>query len=113
MSKQNMNVQAGPMQQRIQQAIVAQLQPSYLDVINESHMHSGPATESHFKLLVVSAVFEGLSAVKRHQKVYQVLAAELRDGVHALAMHLYTPSEWQQSGQLAPVSPACRGGSAT
>ena len=85
--------------------------PQHFDLINESHMHSGPATESHFKLIVVSESFDGLSAVKRHQRMYAVLADELRDGVHALALHLYTPGEWDTAQGLAPASPDCRGGS--
>jgi BolA family transcriptional regulator, general stress-responsive regulator len=98
------------MQQRIQHKVDAGIGPQHFDLINESHMHSGPATESHFKLVVVSERFEGLSAVKRHQQLYALLADELRDGVHALALHLYTPAEWQ-SRQKAPDSPDCRGGS--
>lgn len=87
------------------------LQPHYLDIINESHMHSGPATESHFKVTLVSDDFEGVRAVQRHQRVYGLLGEELSGGVHALALHLYTPREWHQRQGSAPESPACRGGS--
>lgn len=86
------------------------LEPLHLDVINESYMHSGPATDSHFKLILVSAVFEGMRAVARHQHVYQILAEELAGEVHALALHLYTPNEWQVTSDV-PVSPNCKGGS--
>ena len=86
------------------------LEPMYVDVVNESHMHSGPATDSHFKLVVVSAAFEGIRAVARHQRVYQILAEELAGEVHALALHLYTPDEWQVTSGV-PVSPNCKGGS--
>ncbi len=82
---------------------------SHLEVLNESHMHSGPATESHFKITAVSPNFEGVSAVKRHQTVYQLLAHELRSGVHALALHLYTPAEWERKNASAPRSPDCMG----
>lgn len=81
----------------------------YLQVLNESHMHAGPATESHFKITAVSPNFDGLSAVKRHQRVYQLLAHELRSGVHALALHLYTPAEWDRKNAAAPRSPDCMG----
>lgn len=99
------------MQARIEAKVNHGIEPQYLDLVNESHMHSGPATESHFKLTAVSERFEGLSAVKRHQVLYGLLADELRDGVHALALHLYTPAEWQARQTVAPVSPDCRGGS--
>ena len=85
-------------------------QPQVLDIINESHMHSGPATDSHFKLLIVSDVFEGLRPVARHQKVYGVLADELAGEVHALALHTHSPAEWVASA-VVPASPDCRGGS--
>ena len=87
------------------------LQPQYLDIINESHMHGGPATESHFKITLVSDAFEGVRAVQRHQKVYGLLSEQLQGGVHALALHLYAPDEWVQYGDDVPASPDCRGGS--
>lgn len=99
------------LQQRIQDKVAAGIAPQHFDLINESHMHSGPATESHFKLVVVSERFDGLNAVKRHQQLYGLLEEELRDGVHALALHLYTPAEWSQRQATAPASPDCRGGS--
>jgi BolA protein len=52
--------------------------------------------------VLVSQSFEGQSAVKRHQSVYAVLAAELQSGVHALALHTYLPEEWKSS-ILCPV----------
>ena len=93
----------------IENKLNAAFNPAYLDVTNESHMHSGPATDSHFKVTLVSDSFSALSRVKRHQEVYAILADELAGSVHALALHLYAPDEW--SGGSAPDSPNCRGGS--
>lgn len=87
---------------------------SLLHVENESHKHSVPPnSETHFKVTMVSPVFVGQMKVKRHQAIYKVLAEELEvdSGVHALAMHLYSPEEWEASGQVAPTSPNCMGGS--
>ena len=85
--------------------------PDHLEVINESASHNVPeGSESHFKVVLVSQSFEGQSAVKRHQSVYVVLAAELQSGVHALALHTYLPVEWEKR-QSAPISPDCLGGS--
>lgn len=89
-------------------AKLAVLSPLHLDILNESHMHAGPATESHFKLVVVSAEFDGKRPVARHQRVYQLLAEELAGPVHALALHLYSPQEWQNATVLP--SPQCQGG---
>lgn len=86
---------------------LAVLNPLHLELINESHMHAGPATDSHFKLVLVSADFAGLRPVARHQKVYALLSEALAGPVHALALHLYTPEEWQQAS--VPASPSCQG----
>ena len=90
--------------------ILAKLVPlnaSHTDIVNESHMHAGPATDSHFKLVVVADCFEGKRAVQRHQQVYGLLNEELAGPVHALALHLYTPSEWEDA--IVPASPNCQG----
>lgn len=84
--------------------------PDHLDVLNESHNHGGPGTETHYKVTLVATAFEGVRAVARHQKVYALVQDEMRRGLHALALHLYTPAEWAATG-VAPDSPACRGGS--
>ena len=99
------------MQSSIEQKITQDLHPQFLAVENESHRHSGPATESHFKLTVVAEQFAELSRVKRHQRVYALLADELAGAVHALALHLYSPEEWQENESGRPDSPDCRGGS--
>ena len=87
-------------------------QPQHLEVVNESHQHSVPAnSETHFKVVLVSAAFDGRRKVARHQQVYAQLAEELAGPVHALALHTYTPLEWQQRNAPAPGSPECLGGS--
>ncbi len=95
------------MRERIQSSL-GLLQPEYLEVQDESHMHSR-GQETHYKAVVVSEHFAGLNSVKRHQKVYGTLG-ELMGQFHALALHTYTPEGWAARGQ-APDSPTCRGGS--
>ncbi|MCO4758553.1 MAG: BolA family transcriptional regulator [Oceanospirillaceae bacterium] len=94
----------------IEQKLQAGLAVEHMDIENESHMHSGPATDSHFKLTLVSDDFTGKRLVQRHQLIYGLLADELQSPVHALAMHLYTAEEWQKRAAPAPLSPNCRGG---
>lgn len=85
--------------------------PQFLNVDNESHGHNvAKNAETHFKVVLVSEAFDGVRKVARHQQVYACLAAELDAGVHALALHLYTPAEWAEKGE-APASPNCMGGS--
>ncbi|GJM13141.1 MAG: transcriptional regulator [Pseudohongiella sp.] len=98
-------------QESIQEKLANALQPSVLEVVNESHMHGGPATESHFNITAVSAEFTDLNLVRRHQTVYKLLQQELDGGVHALALHLYTSAEWEQRRGASPSSPDCKGGS--
>ena len=80
-------------------------------VQNESHLHSGAATESHFNLTIGSDYFSNLTRVKRHQAVYKLLSEELSNGVHALALHLFTTNEWSSKEARPQNSPTCLGGS--
>lgn len=97
---------------RLHDALVAALAPAALEVHDESHGHSVPrGSESHFKIVIVSDRFEGLSLVARHRLVNETVAAEFQHGLHALAIHAYTPEQWQARGQSFPSSPPCRGGS--
>ncbi|MEX0963053.1 MAG: BolA/IbaG family iron-sulfur metabolism protein [Pseudohongiellaceae bacterium] len=98
-------------QQTIEAKLAQGLQPLVLEVANESHMHGGPATESHFNITAVATAFEDMNLVRRHQAVYKLLAEELAAGVHALALHLYTGAEWELRQESSPSSPDCRGGS--
>lgn len=91
--------------QKLQQAFA----PEHLEVINESHMHSGPATESHFKVVIVCDDFMGKMLLARHRLVNKVLQEELNGGIHALALHTMTMEEWFKKGN-APESPPCAGG---
>lgn len=97
----------------INDLLVQGLAPIRLDVINESHMHNVPAgSESHFKLVIVSDQFDGKKLIARHRSVNGLLENVLRDKIHALSMHTYTPEEWQQRGGEVPESPPCMGGKA-
>ena len=99
-------------QEQIESKLKQQFSPEYLGVENESSNHSVPPnSETHFKIVLVSPEFEGKSKVMRHQRVYGALGEELKAGVHALALHLYTPEEWAARVGEAPVSPNCMGGS--
>jgi BolA protein len=83
---------------RIRLALMDALQPARLDVTNESALHArhrgSPGTgESHFRVLIVSERFEGKTRIERHRMVNEALAAELRNGLHALAIKALTPGE--------------------
>jgi BolA protein len=102
----------GPVQRSIRDALIDQLTPHHLEVINESHMHSGPpGRESHFKVVVVTEQFDGKNRIKRHQAVNRACKPMFDDGLHALAIHTWTPGEWTDRGGVVPDSPLCKGGS--
>ena len=71
------------------------LSPDSMDVIDDSASHAGhllhpgggaPPGETHFTVKIVAAVFAGQSRLQRHRTINHILADELRDGVHALAI---------------------------
>lgn len=80
--------------------------PERLAVVNESSQHAGHhhvesghhATfdgtgETHFRVRIVSSAFAGKSRVERHRAVNELLADELKRGVHALAIEPAAPGE--------------------
>jgi len=85
-------------EQAIREALMVALEPTRLDVVNESHMHAGHASspgtgESHFRVLVVASAFEGRSRIERHRFVNAALGDLLRDRIHALAIKAFAPGE--------------------
>jgi BolA family transcriptional regulator, general stress-responsive regulator len=86
------------METEIRNRLMVALEPTRLDVINESHLHAGhrnsPGTgESHFRVLIVSKRFEAVSRVSRHRMVNEALAGLVGGKVHALALNAFAPGE--------------------
>jgi len=96
----------------IEEKLLSAFSPLYLDVVNESHQHNvAPGSESHFKVTIVTSDFEEERLIKRHRAVNAVLADELAEKIHALALHTYTEKEWQDYyADNTPLSPKCLGG---
>ena len=96
----------------IEQKLLDAFTPSHLEVINESNNHNvPPGSESHFKVVIVAKAFEGERLIKRHRLVNAVLADELAQKIHALALHTYTEEQWQAHyAENTPLSPNCAGG---
>lgn len=88
----------GPVASEIATRLTAALDPTHLEVINDSHHHAGHmgddgTGESHFTVIVESAAFEGQSRVQRQRLVNTALAELLRDHIHALAIRTRAPGE--------------------
>lgn len=97
-------------QSRIEDVLSTALSPDYLQVEDESHQHNVPeGAESHFKVTIASSEFAAMNRVGRHRAVNRLLADEFSGGLHALALHTYTPDEWAAQGG-SPHSPPCLGG---
>ncbi|MEQ8824206.1 MAG: BolA family protein [Filomicrobium sp.] len=85
-------------EQTMREKLLVSLEPTRLDIINESELHAGhrgsPGTgESHFRLLIVSEAFTGKSRVDRHRIVNEILSDELAGRIHAMALKTYAPGE--------------------
>jgi BolA protein len=98
-------------QAQIEQKLLEHFQPSHLEIVNESHMHNVAAgSESHFKVVIVTDAFDGKRLIMRHRSVNKLLADELANHIHALALHTYTEKEWHELYDGPAPSPKCLGG---
>lgn len=72
------------------------LQPQSIEIIDDSALHAGHAGAregGHYRLTIVSALFEGRKTMERHRMVYAALASLMQSGIHALNISAKTPSE--------------------
>jgi len=95
---------------RIAEKLTEAFTPARLDVVDESHQHAGhagarPGGETHYRVHIVAQAFAGKSRVERHRMVNETLSAELKGGVHALAIHASAPGESAASALNPPYSP--------
>ena len=88
---------AAPTAQQLHQRLQDVLAPTQLEVIDESHQHSGHAGANgsgfgtHFRVRIRAAVFTGKSPVARHRLVYDALQDFMVQGLHALAIEAQVP----------------------
>ena len=96
-------------QDALEQKLKTDLEPIFLEVVNESGNHNvPPGSESHFKVLVVSSAFQGKSTIARHRLIYKILEQELAARIHALSLKTLTPEQWETAGQnISTNSPPC------
>ena len=78
--------------QAIEQRLRERLQPTALEVLDESSAHAGhagaQAEGSHIRVRIASPLFTPLSRVARHRLVYDALQDFIDAGLHALAIEL-------------------------
>jgi BolA protein len=82
--------------ERIESLLRATFAPTLLEVVDDSARHAGhagarPGGETHYRVIVVSERFHGLSRVECQRLVYAALEDELRGGLHALQLSARAP----------------------
>ena len=86
---------ADPTPEQVRDFISAGLPCEHLEVEGDGR---------HFFATIVSAAFEGLPRVRRHQRVYAALGDRMREQIHALSMKTLTPTEHAAAPGTPPTS---------
>jgi BolA protein len=78
---------------------LAVLEPTRVEIVDESHLHAGHAGAAsgggHYRLTVVSPLFVGKSTLERHRMIYSALHELMQHGIHALNIRAFAPDEVQ------------------
>jgi BolA protein len=88
----------GQVAEQMKTRLQAAFAPTRLEITDDSDKHQGHAGhreggESHFTVVIESAVFSGLSRVERQRRINHALAEELAGPVHALSIRATAPGE--------------------
>ncbi|MBE9533175.1 MAG: BolA family transcriptional regulator [Proteobacteria bacterium] len=72
------------------------LNPTYLDIQDDSALHAGHAGNTgggHYTVTIVSEQFDNLSLIKRHRLVYDAAKSLMNTDIHALSIHAKTAGQ--------------------
>jgi BolA protein len=82
---------------RLESRLRAALQPTELQVTDDSHLHAGHAGAAgghgHFSVLLVAERFSGVPVVRRHRLVYEAVGDMMQTDIHALSITALAPGE--------------------
>jgi BolA protein len=96
---------------RIRARLGEQFAPTFLEVIDDSHLHAGHAGArggaGHFRVRIVAPAFAGLAPLQRHRLIYAALAELLAQDIHALSIEARAPSD-SQSPPVATTIPTTK-----
>lgn len=89
---------AGPLQTEMERLLTQALNPTHLEVINDSASHHGHAGddgsgESHFTIVIEAPVFAGVNRLQRQRMVNSALGDIPGERVHAIAIKARGPGE--------------------
>ncbi len=83
--------------QRIEELLAVAFAPLHVEVIDDSHRHSGHAGAQggagHFRVRLLSERFRGLPVLARHRLVYEALRPLIPHEIHALGIEADAPGE--------------------
>ena len=86
------------MREALESKLRESLDATHVEVIDESHLHAGHAGARdggrHFRAVIVSEKFAGLSRVRSQQLVYRSVEEWMGKEIHALSMKTFTPETW-------------------
>ena len=88
---------AGPVEQEMEQLLIAAFSPTRLELINDSSKHSGHSGddgsgESHFTIVIEAPAFAEMSRIERQRAVNKALGDIPGERVHALAIQASAPT---------------------
>ncbi len=90
----------------IERRLRERLRPQHLETWDDSAKHAGHrgATSGggHYRLVIVSAEFEGKSLLERHRIVNQALEDLFGERIHALSMRTLTPDQFESQASPRP-----------
>ncbi|ORY57200.1 bola protein [Pseudomassariella vexata] len=104
-----------PMEDTIRSKVTASLNPSRLEIFNDSHLHShhkamagSTSKETHFRMIITSEAFKSRMQPARHRMIYSLLKDEMAQegGVHALQLRTMTPEEEQRAKEKEQAAEA-------
>ncbi|KAK0548820.1 BolA domain UV induced protein Uvi31 [Tilletia horrida] len=107
------NAEGGPITSSIRNKLTSTLQPSKLDIRNDSAKHAHHAAmvaqnggngETHFFVDITSAAFEGKTQIARHREINSLLSDEFAQGLHALSIRARTPAEDARAAEKQQAS---------
>ncbi len=79
------------MQEKIETILKTTFSPSHIEVINESHLHSGHQDfpdpgHTHFRIIIKATQLENMPLVKKHKLIYHSLASLFENGLHSIVI---------------------------
>ena len=86
----------------IEARLVERLGAAHVEVEDESRLHAGHgASGGHYRAVVVSERFAGLSRVAAQRLVYGALGEWMDGPIHAFAVRTFTPEQWRAGGGVS------------